>query len=264
MLKIGLLGIGKLGECIASALSTDPNVELRIFEKDDKRRESLSQNPDFEFMDSASELAGLSDLVILAVRPGDAGQAIEDMGKELETVNALVSVCAGLKLEKLKGLLASELKLMRLMVNVAIFNQNASMALCGDENVAEEDFLRVEELFSPLGKVHRLEEQYFDAFTALCASGPAFVFSFIKGLSRGAQKFGMSAELSETLAVEMSSGALSLLEKTSLDAEQWIKKVATPGGCTEEGLKQLSGSGFEDILTNCIEKTTEKSSQLGD
>lgn len=67
-------------------------------------------------------------------------------------------------------------------------------------------------LFNPLGKCRFLEEKHFDAVTAVCGSGPAFVCLVLEAMADGGVMMGLPR--SEALELAAQSAFVSLHRTT--------------------------------------------------
>ena len=64
-------------------------------------------------------------------------------------------------------------------------------------------------LFEPLGQVHVLAEDRFDAFTGLIGSGPAYVFHFMDALVEAGVSVGLPRD--QALAMVLVASVVSML-----------------------------------------------------
>jgi pyrroline-5-carboxylate reductase len=95
-------------------------------------------------------------------------------------------------------------------------------------------------LMQPLGLPEWLEEEaQFDLITALAGSGPAFVYRFIDALAAGAAALGLDRAQADRLALATVEGAAALAAASPHGPGELARRVASPGGTTEAGLKVL-------------------------
>src|SRR5690606_23292932 len=124
-----------------------------------------------------------AEVLILSVRPQEISETISELKSSLRKDQLIISVCAGIKISRLRSELGKVGQCLRVMPNIASAVGAASIAICEEEGLSENRLKIAEDIFSQLGHVQRFEEKYFDLFTALCASGPAFAFLFAKSLA---------------------------------------------------------------------------------
>lgn len=63
-------------------------------------------------------------------------------------------------------------------------------------------------LFTPLGKCRFLDEKHFDAVTAVCGSGPAFVCLVLEAMADGGVMMGLPRSEALELAAQSPSSSL--------------------------------------------------------
>ena len=124
------------------------------------------------------------------------------------------------------------------MPNLAAAIGKSPIALAA-QGLDEQAKTQVAALMSPLGTPEWLDENLFDVVTALAGSGPAFVYRFIDALAAGAAALGMAPDQAERLAVAMVEGAAALASASPHGPGELARRVASPGGTTEAGLKVL-------------------------
>ncbi|MDW8294916.1 MAG: pyrroline-5-carboxylate reductase [Aquificaceae bacterium] len=256
-MRLGVIGYGNMGESFAKALRE--RAEVVVYDvSEEKRQKAWAEG--FGVVESTEFLLEHSQWLLVAVKPLDVVEVLKSLrGKVGERL--LISLVAGLSLSKMKEL-SDASKLIRLMPNINALVGKATIACAfgsGVEEKEKESFLK---LFSVCGSLYELKEEAFDAFTALAGSGPAFVFRFIHALALAGVKEGFPYEVAKSLALDVVSGSCELLKEKGGHPEEWVVKVASPGGTTIEGIKVLEEKGFAGIVIECIQKTSEKARKL--
>lgn len=194
---------------------------------------------------------GRFDTILLGVKP----QLLADVAATLEPLagphSDLVSILAGVELATLAEYFPRAGAHVRLMPNLAAGLGKSPLALAGI-GLDPATRSRIEGLLGPLGTIQWIEEGQFDVVTALAGSGPAFVYRFIDSLAKGAQALGMDREQAGRLALATVDGAAALAAASPDSPGTLARKVASPGGTTEAGLKALDADG---ALERLVEKT---------
>lgn len=189
-------------------------------------------------------LLGVKPQALDAVAPGLAGLA----GPE----TVMLSILAGVELASLDRRFPDALGQVRIMPNLAAAIGKSPMGLAeqGLDRVARD---RVSAFLAPLGTPEWLEsEELIHAVTALAGSGPAFVYRFIDALAGAGEGLGLSREQAGRLALTMVEGAGLLAGASAFSPGELARRVASPGGTTEAGLKVLDS---EDALARLLART---------
>ncbi|MCS7171766.1 MAG: pyrroline-5-carboxylate reductase [Aquificaceae bacterium] len=255
-MKIGIIGYGNMGESFAKALQK--HGEVLVYDvKEERRQKAMSDG--FGVARGLQFLAEESQWLLLAVKPKDAPEVLKSLKGRLEE-KILVSIVAGLSLAKMEEFCKSS-RLIRLMPNInALVGRSATA--CAFGKLKEEEKRTFFELFSNCGSLYELEEDMFDAFTALAGSGPAFVFKFVHALALAGVREGFPYEMAKSLAIDVVFGSCELLRQKGGSPEDWVVKVASPGGTTIEGIKVLEEEGFTGMVMECVQRTSEKAKKL--
>ncbi|MFN7064579.1 MAG: pyrroline-5-carboxylate reductase [Aquificaceae bacterium] len=254
-MNIGIVGYGNMGESFAKALGS--YAEILVYDTSQEKREKAMRDG-FGVARDMGFLLQSSEWLLLAVKPKDAESVLRGLKGRLEG-RLLISVVAGLSLSKMEEVCGTT-RLIRLMPNINALVGKATIACAFGRGVEErEEFM---ELFSKCGSLYELEEGFFDTFTALAGSGPAFVFKFVNALALAGVREGLSYELAKSIAIDVLLGSCVLLKERAGHPEEWIARVASPGGTTIEGIKVLEEKGFTGIVMECIQKTSEKAKRL--
>ncbi|MBR4288134.1 MAG: NAD(P)-binding domain-containing protein, partial [Clostridia bacterium] len=175
-MKIGFIGTGNMGSALASAAaksSLSPEIFLADF--DLAKAKALAEKLGASVGDNIS-LVRECDFVFLGVKP----QVLPELLQEIASAVAerkgltLVSMAAGISLEKLQKGLGYNIPLIRIMPNTPVLVEKGVIAYCGT-NLTEETEKDFVSLLEKAGLLEKLEEGKSDAARALHGCGPAFV-----------------------------------------------------------------------------------------
>jgi pyrroline-5-carboxylate reductase len=204
-------------------------------------------------------------VVLLAVKPqqldGVAAAAAQPFSPEAQPEGLLISVLAGVRLDRLRRLFPSR-TCVRAVVNTPALVRQGLTALAWADDSTPEARQWVEDLFSQVGDVWTLPEPQLDAFLALTASGPAFVALMAEALADGAVAAGLPRGLAQLLAPRTLSGTAALLEGKALHPGQLKDMVSSPGGTTIAGLRELERAGVRSALLEAVLAAAERSRGL--
>ncbi|NPB07340.1 MAG: pyrroline-5-carboxylate reductase [Aquificae bacterium] len=259
-MRVGIVGFGNMGQafglCLARAVGKE---NVTVTDRDPSKR-NLALELGLAFAADLKFLLDTSDLVLIAVKPKDAPEVLSRLGEARGKI--LVSLMAGVSIEDIERMVGKDKKIVRIMPNVAVAVGKGTIAITDNGKLTEEERKKVEEILGRCGTLYRLEERYFDPFTALAGSGPAFVLSFIDGLSLAGVREGFPYQLALRIVLDTLEGTALLLKERGVNPNELITTVTSPGGTTIEGLKFLEEKGFKGLLMGCIEKTTDKARKL--
>lgn len=167
--KITFIGGGNMAEGIIRGMiqtGTCEAANITVFDIMEKRLEYLKETYSVEVVSDITDSAKTSDILFIAVRPQDAEGVLNQI-KEVGNTDALVvSICAGITLDTMTGILGEAQKIARVMPNVLIEAKHGYSGICPSKAVTKEDEAVLEEMFSALGQTLIMPESQFDAFTA--------------------------------------------------------------------------------------------------
>jgi len=118
-------------------------------------------------------------------------------------------------------------------------------------------------IFSSIGLCRFLAEKHFDACTALCGSGPAFVCVALEALADGGVMMGLPRAEALELAAQTLQGTARMVLQTGVHPASIKDSVTTPGGCTIAGLLSLEDGRIRSTIARAIQVATEKAHDLG-
>jgi pyrroline-5-carboxylate reductase len=120
---------------------------------------------------------------------------------------------------------------------------------------------QVDTLMAPLGHSEWFEDEELFALAGhVTGAGPAFVYRFIHAMAAAAAQLGLPPEQAMRLATAMVDGAGALASAAAEAPAELARRVASPGGTTEAGLRVLD---HDDALADLMLRTLEASRRRG-
>jgi pyrroline-5-carboxylate reductase len=190
---------------------------------------------------------------------------LKETAPKLDMSKLVISIAAGVPLAAIESSLHKDLRLIRVMPNIAAAVKEAASALTAGEHATKEDVELTLEIFNSIGKCIYLKENYLmDAVTGLSGSGPAYIFLIVDALADAGVKMGLSRQEALFLSIQTVLGAARLLMETREHPSQLKDKVTSPGGTAIAGLASLESGGLRTTLINAVEVATHRSMELGE
>ena len=199
-------------------------------------------------------------LVLLGFKPQKLEEAAPAVAKALEPETILVSILAGVEVATLRARFPAPEAVMRAMPNtpVALGKGVTNLHTDAAPPQARET---VERLMAPLGHVEWFDDEALFALAGhLTAAAPAFLYRFIDALAAAGAELGLPDEQAIRLATAMAEGAAALAAASRETPEELARRVASPGGTTEAGLKMLDA---DEALRSLMLRTLDASRRRG-
>lgn len=260
-MKIGFLGCGSMGGAIARAVS---QVTKDIVLTDRSGRGKALADQLGVAYGSAQEIARDCDWIFLAVKPQMMEEALSPIRERLqEKKPLLVTMAAGLSMEKIETMAGGDLPVIRMMPNTPAMVGAGMTQYCCNSLVTEENERHFLSLMAHTGHVDKLEEGLIDAASALSGCGPAYMYLFLEGLADGAVACGIPRAKAYEYAAATMEGAAKLMLTAGQHPGQLKDAVCSPGGSTIQGVRVLEEKGLRAAAMDCVIAAFEKSRKLG-
>lgn len=264
MKKVGILGLGNMGESIVRALlhAGLPKEEMLAFEIKSARREAMIDSYALEIADDPQDLAGRSDYIILAVKPQDAKAAISALAPSVDQSRIVISIMAGITTSSIISMLEKPAKVVRIMPNICVAVGEGALGIAANYLLTKDELESVVALLAPLGRVVEVNEEQMDAVTALGASGPAFFLSFLEAMTDGGVRMGLPRDKAYSLALQAVKGTVAMLEGEGIHPVLLKERITSPGGTTIAGLVILDERGFKGTTVRALEAAQTRAREL--
>ena len=252
-MNIGFIGAGNLGEKAIIRLSD----KYDVFVSDPVEKDFLKDKTKGYF--SFEKTINFCDLIFLTIKPNKLEELFQNL--DLDTSSKVfISFIAGQSLNKMENLIGKENKIARGMPTVGIGTGDSSIAITANFDLAEEETTK--KILNELGSTFEIEENKFDAFTAIVGAGPAYFALLAETLSEIAIKEGFDKPFDWINTLMLGTSKI-YDEKKDIGFEEIMTMVASKGGVTEKALENMQENGLKKIISDAIQMAITKSKELG-
>jgi pyrroline-5-carboxylate reductase len=226
-------------------------AEMLFTDSGSGRAVALAEEVDGRAIGSNTELSELSDLLVLAVKPKMLGEVAAEAGAS----RSVVSLLGATPLEKVIEAFPNATAV-RVMPNLAVEVRQGVLCFAAAPDADEAPLAEVESLLSLLGRVVQLDDDLFDAATAVMGCTPAYLALVAGAIADAGAADGLDADLAHSLIVDTAAGTAELLRRRAPDDVR--EAVASPGGSTEAGLEVLDREGVAEAFQGAVEASLAK------
>lgn len=265
-LKVGFIGAGNMAQAMIKGMLQSGNVSpARIFvsSRTSQKPQKVRDLYNIQICVNNEDLVETCDVVILAMKPQDLSPAIEPIAKLFNDKQIVVSLAAGLRLETLEKILP-QCRLVRLMPNTPSLIQKGSIGCLVNDDLDESLPDLMEDMFSCLGTVHRMEtEDQFESFMIACSSGTGFVYELMMYWQDWLEERGFDSAVARRMTQEVFLGAALMAEQNiDQDLEELQGKVTSKKGVTAAGLESMRELEMERALRISFEKADLRNREI--
>ena len=202
------------------------------------------------------------DIIILAVKPKDAHEVIQFMQKETKPNQLILSVIAGISLTYLESHLSNQQQVMRVMPNTSISIGESAIGVSYGSSVSSENKEFTKKWLASFGSVFVITEEQMDFFTAVAGSGPAYMYYFMQHMEQVGLDYGFDEWMIRDMVTQTMIGAAKMVQQTKETPMTLQKKVTSPNGTTEAGIKALETYEGGLAIRKAIESASLRSEQI--
>lgn len=264
--KLGFVGAGQMAEALARGWDRSGVIKVDSMCAMDINVDRLKVFEDFGIRTAKNiqQVAESSDVIFIAVKPFNVKTVLEELRQKglLSERHLIVSIAAGVTIPQLQSWAGQKVRVVRVMPNTPclVGETAAAMSLGPDATTADAELVR--RLFQAVGTIHMVDEKLLDAVTGLSGSGPAYVFVAIEALADGGVAAGLPRDVALSLAAQTVLGSAKMVLETGRHPGQLKDSVASPGGTTIAGLKELEKGAFRSLLINAVVAATDRSKEM--
>lgn len=264
MITVGMIGTGKMGGALASAIAQKNDVRLLLTNRHPEKAQVLA-NQTGGTVTGPETVIDEADFIFLGVKPQMLRGLLDSVRDRLlarTTPFTLVSMAAGISIRTIADMLGKELPLIRIMPNIPVaVGQGLILYSCSSVLPRERA-----EMFTDLmefsGRLMPVDEKLIDAGSAVSGCGPAFAAMFAEALADGGVACGLPRAQAMECAAQMMLGTAQYLLATGMHPGELKDAVCSPGGTTIQGVRTLEENGFRGSVFDAVIAAYEKTLAL--
>jgi pyrroline-5-carboxylate reductase len=263
--RIAFIGAGNMAMALIEGLIAAKTVAAGNIIASDPRGDLQQLAAKSGFTAAASNLDAVraADLVVLSTKPQIFPSMLPELAPALSHSPLVISIAAGVPLAAIEARLGEGVRVVRAMPNTPALVAVGATAIAAGARATEVDMQIAEAVFSAVGIVKRVEERFMNAVTALCGSGPAYVFLLAEAMTEAGIAAGLPADVAAALAAQTVTGAGKLLGASTEPAATLRRNVTSPGGTTQAAIEIFEAGGLRDLVTKAVLAATRRGEELG-
>lgn len=265
-MKIGFMGGGKMAEAMVRGILSSELVtpsDLWIADIDPARRTYMAEQYGANVCADNAVLVKAVDVVILAVKPQQFPEVLDDIAENLTEQHLVVSIAAGKGLDGIANALGVS-RVVRVMPNLPATVGEGMSVYCAGAGATDDDCNFVRSVLASFGRVMALPEEQFDAVTAVSGSGPAFFAYFLAQVIKAGEALGLTAADAALLAMQTMRGTALLLDQQNISPIDLVQAVSSKKGTTEAGMAKLSSPILSDLVQSALQAAADRSRELSE
>ncbi|MED2972651.1 pyrroline-5-carboxylate reductase [Fictibacillus sp. B-59209] len=265
--KIAFIGAGAMAEAMISGLIANklasPEQIIATNRMNRKRLLELQRKYEIKISASAADAVHEAEIIILAMKPKDAEDALHSIRDAIHKQHLIISVLAGISTDHISTLLHTDAPVIRAMPNTSAAIGYSATGLAAGKYAEEQHVKQAEELFNCIGTTTCLKEESLHAVTGLAGSGPAYVYYLVEAMQQAASSLNLSETEARDLIAQTLLGAAHMLKMSGEHPRLLRQKVTSPGGTTEAGIQMLDHFKVKEAIESCVKRAAQRSEELG-
>lgn len=264
-MRYGFIGLGNMAGAIIEGMVSGGKFssdEIYGFNRSESKTLALKDKCGIIPCKSATEVVSKAEVIILAVKPQMMEDVLKDIGTLITRDKLVITIAAGKECAWYEQRLCEGLPIVRVMPNINAKVKAAVSAVCGGKNAKDEHIKIAEGVFSTVGKVYKIDEKMFPAFSAMGGASGAFILLYIDALAEAGVRAGFARPLAEEIATATVVGSGLLAMNSDEHPIALMNKVCSPGGTTVEGVIKLKELGFETAVQQSLQAIIDKDKLL--
>ncbi len=264
---IGFIGAGNMAGALIKGLLDSRTYPAQVLFVSDRRKEAVAYLMNSYGISSCESNISLIDkcsTVVLAVKPQNMREVMEEIKDHVGSEHFLISIAAGIPLRMIGSAIGESVAIARVMPNTPALVQRGISAIAFGPNVSEKMMGLAESIFAAVGKTLVVSESMMNAVTALSGSGPGYIFYLMECMIRAGIEVGLAKDVSRELVIETFLGSAHLARNSDKPVSKLREMVTSPGGTTAAALSVMEKRDVPEALVAAIKAATIRAKELGE
>jgi pyrroline-5-carboxylate reductase len=262
---LGFVGVGNMGGALVRGVLRAGIVEpdrLWVSDIDAAKTRRLADELKVKVAEGNRDLLGRADTVVLGVKPQTFSALLDELAPAAEPRHLFISIAAGVPVRAITRRLGRDARVVRVMPNTPALIGCGAAGIARGGGATDADLQWALEIFNSVGVAVEVQEEEINAVTGLSGSGPAYVFHLVEALTRAGEKAGLAPETAAALTRQTLLGAARMVCESGVEPAELRRRVTSPGGTTEAGLKILADADFLGLIERMVARATQRGAEL--
>jgi pyrroline-5-carboxylate reductase len=269
MTRYGFIGTGSMGSMLIRKFIGTGMItpgDITASSKSGVSARALAETTGIAAAPSNTAVAVDAGVLFLCVRPAEVQGVLDEVWGVLQPGVLVVSIAGSVTLADLARSAGLHARVARVIPAVTAEQEAGISLVAFGRGVTPEDKALVLSLFNAVGTAVETEEDNFDLYADLTSCAPAFIAAMMREYAAAAVRTGaVEPAVAEFLVRKTLAGTARLLDDEGTGFGDVIRRVATRGGITEEGVKVLDTrlpAVFDEVLRATERKRLIRAQQL--
>jgi len=219
---------------------------------------NLAHTTGIKAVQTNSIVAENAEVLFICVKPMDVRDVFQEISGSFKPGTLIISIAACVSLSNLEKWAGPGARCVRVIPSLTAEKEAGISLVSWGTTVTQRDRDLALNLFNALGVAIETDEKNLDVYSDLTSCGPALIAAMMKEFASSAARTGLlDQDLAEYLVKETMAGTVRILAGDTMNFDTLIRRVATPGGITEQGLKVLT-AGLPVVFDEVHEATSSK------
>lgn len=262
---IGFIGSGNMCTAIIGGMLNSKliqNNQILCSDLSEDKLKMLSDKFGVSTTTNNIEVASKADILILSIKPQFYETVIKEIRAAVKNNVIIVTIDAGQKIENIKYLFGSDIKVVRVMPNTPALVGEGMSAISSCPMISPEEEALIYNIFNSFGKCEIIPENLMDVVTGVSGSSPAYIFILIEAMADVAVAEGMPRDKAYKFAAQTVFGSAKMVLETNKHPGELKDMVCSPGGTTIEGVLKLEETGFRTSIQEAVRAAIKKSKDM--
>lgn len=210
------------------------------------------------------EIAERAEVIVLAVKPQVMAQVCMEFADVDFSTKQIISVAAGISVDRLQQLLPTAQNIIRAMPNTPALIGEGLTGLFAKNSVNSTACQFAEKLMSAVGRCYWVqEERQINHIIALTGSAPAYFFRFMEAMQQTALQLGFPETDARALVQQAALGAAKLVAANPDTPLAVLREnVTSKGGTTAKALEVFEQNHLAQIVEQAMQAAIKRAEEM--
>ena len=264
---IGFIGAGNMAYALISGLidSGYSSDNIKVSDVDTELLSLRSSELSLEVFTDNSRLAGICDVVVLAVKPQVLAQVCKGIKNNIKHKPLILSIAAGVKSIDINRWLGGNSSIVRAMPNTPALLGHGAAGIYANKSVSKNQQKLSKRILDSVGSSCWVEDELkLDAVTALSGSGPAYFFLMLESMTKAGMALGLDSDTAQKLSIQTALGSSMMAGNSDGTSPQQLRaNVTSPNGTTQAAIDSFQDQDFEMIVSHAMRAAYDRAKSMG-